>query len=304
MRLLVPPETKTTTKKPRLINYLKNPESDIVISEINRRYKKGLGTNVFVIGLSGTGKSSTSQRLSELINESRGNKFETFIVDSLLGFVKAIRKAVEGNIIVIEEVSVLFPSRRAMSKQNVAVGAIFDTVRKKRLCVISNAPIWQSIDSHMKALGHIIIETLAIKKRKKVVVSKFHLLQTNPKTGKTYMHTFQREGKDIKLMYTKMPDKKKWEEYERKKDKFMDDLYERLESQQEDIEGKEKKRLMKKVMPPLKRLTKRELFVHEEVTVRGRTQSDVARELGVTPGAIWLTIRNIEKKTKVSQSET
>jgi len=132
------------------------PEADVVVKHINSRFKKGLNTNIFIIGLSGSGKSSTSQRVGEIVIESRPKEnIKMTCVDSLLGLLEAIRNSNPGDIIVIEEVSVLFPSRRAMAKDNLAVGKIFDTVRKRMLCIISNAPLWNSIDGLMKSQGHI-----------------------------------------------------------------------------------------------------------------------------------------------------
>ena len=211
------------------------PEADIVIGHINGRLNKGLNTTVYIIGLSGTGKSSTSIRIAELLLDSRpeDDKPNILIVDSLLEFVKAVRASKSGDVVVIEEVSVLFPSRRAMAKENVSIAKILDTCRKKELCLIANAPLWNSIDSHMRALGHLLIETLKINKTEKVVISKFHRLQTNPMSGVTYRHTMQRAGIDVARMFTRMPDKKRWDAYEKQKDKFMDDLYNDLQNEEE-----------------------------------------------------------------------
>tara|TARA_R100001530_G_scaffold112862_2_gene79841 strand:- start:2146 stop:3024 length:879 start_codon:yes stop_codon:yes gene_type:complete len=209
------------------------PEADVVLNHINTRYKKGLNSNIYIIGLSGSGKSSTSIRLAELLFKSRDEKPSITIVDSLLELLRAIRSSKNGDIVVIEEVSVLFPSRRAMAAENVSIAKVLDTCRKKELCLISNAPLWNSIDSHMRALGHILIETLRVNKTEKVVVSKFHRLQTNPLSSKTYRHTMQRDGRDVARMFTRMPSIERWRDYENQKDKFMDELYERLEGEQE-----------------------------------------------------------------------
>lgn len=284
-------------RKPE-IDYLKYPEADVVVQNVMTRYLKGLGTNIFVIGLSGTGKSSTSQRLGELICEKRkeeGLDNEVFIVDSLLHLVRAVRNAKMGDVIVVEEVSVLFPSRRAMSKENVAIGRIMDTIRKKRIALISNAPIWGSIDSHMRALGHIIVETLAIKKRQKIVMSKFHRLQTNPRSGKTYTHTFQRAGRDVKLMYTQMPNKEKWEEYEKQKDKFMEELYESLEIQERKKIKKfvdDKEHVTAKLSRPL---TERQEQIYK-LLKKGMTQVQIAKELGTTQPSVCSNVKFMRNK--------
>ncbi len=222
---------ETADKK---IDFSKIPEADVVIRHINERFRKGLNSNIFIIGLSGTGKSSTSIRIGELLMDTRpeDKKPNITIADSLLELLRALRISKKGDIIIIEEISVLFSSRRSMTSENVSIGKVLDTCRKREVTLISNAPIWKTIDSHMRALGHILIETLRVNKREQIVVSKFHRLQTNPSSGKTYRHTMQRDGMDVSRMFTRMPDLKRWNEYEKKKDEFMDDLYEKLEDQE------------------------------------------------------------------------
>jgi len=217
---------------PIVYNFDEMPEADVVVNGVNTRLKKGLNTNIFIIGLSGTGKSSTSLRLGELISQSRKKEPSITVVDNLKELVGTVRKSRVGDVIIIEEVSVLFSSRRAMTGSNVNIGRVLDTCRKKELTIISNAPIWKSIDSHMRSMGHVMIETLRINKSEGVVVSKFFKLQTNPGSGKTYTHTMTRDGAEVARMFTRMPSKERWDEYESKKDKFMDDLYKDLENEE------------------------------------------------------------------------
>lgn len=270
----------------------KVPEADVVVRYINARFKKGLGTNVFVIGLSGTGKSSSSQRIGEIIIESRPKEeLKLFVIDSLLRLIEVIKASKQGDIIVIEEVSVLFPSRRAMGRENLAISKIFDTIRMKRLCLISNCPIWNSMDKHMRSMGHLLIQTLNIYKVQGVVVSKFHRLQTDPATGKIYTHTMTRKGKEVKLMITRMPSLERWKEYEEEKVKFMDELYDELKEQQLKKKGKPKLE-----QPKVRDLTKRELEVHTLYNVKGLTQEGVGEKLGITQQRVAKIVENIIKK--------
>lgn len=277
------------------INYLELPEADLVINHIKIRYRQGMGTNIYVIGLSGTGKSSTSQRLGELIRDGKENKSEIFLVDSLLELLKAIRIANLGDTIIIEEASVLFSSRRSMAGENVAIGKVFDTIRKKQLTIITNAPLWNGIDSHMRAMAHLLIETLKINKTQKVVISKFHKLQTNPSSGKTYRHTMRRKNVDVSRMYTRMPNIEKWNEYEQTKEKFMDDLYKELEHSEKKKKEKKSKE-MDTSEPKIKELTDQELFVHQQVNRLGTKKSDVAKKLNVSSPRITAILNNINKK--------
>ena len=280
------------------IDYSKIDECDVLIDHINKRFNKGLNTNIYVIGLSGTGKSSASMRVGEKIIGSRKGEQQLQTVDSFLGLLKAVRLFNVGGVIVIEEVSVLFPSRRAMAEENVNIGKVMDTCRKKMLCIISNAPIWTTIDSHMRAMGHLLIETLKINKKHQLVISKFHRLQTNPLTGKTYRHTMQRKRRDVSRLITKMPNKERWDAYEKSKDDFMEDLYEIMEyKQKKKKEGLDKERGL--VQPEVKDLTKKELQVHQLVNVKGLKIKKVGIEMGVTDRRIYAILKNIQTKANI-----
>lgn len=284
------------------IDYTKLPEADVVVSKVIERLNKGLNSNIFVIGLSGTGKSSTSLRLGELIQEKRKElediDQQVFVVCSLLEFVQSLRRANEGDILIIEEVSVLFPSKRAMARDNVDIGKILDTCRKRRLIIISNAPIWGSIDSHMRAMGHMLIETLRINKTQGVVVSKFHRLQTNPGSGKTYRHTMQRNGLDVARMFTFMPSKDRWKAYEEEKDKFMEELYSRIETSALKKKAKFEKEL-KQAKPRIQDLSARELQIHQLYNKEGLSQKECAERLGITQTRIHQILKRIIKKSQM-----
>jgi len=281
-------------------DFSKMEEADLVINYTNNRFDKGLNTNLFIIGLSGTGKSSTSIRIAELIVKYRGEETEIFIVDSLLDLLKALRQAREGDIIVVEETSVLFPSRRSMAEENVSINKVMDTCRKRMLTIISNAPLWNSIDSHMRALGHVLIETLRINKKQGVVISKFHRLQTNPLSSKTYRHTMTRNGIDVSRMITRMPSKERWKTYEESKDKFMEELYKRLEAKQLKKKDKEDKEF-RIANPKLKQLSPREIQVHQLVNINKLTQTETAKRLGIGQPRVCTILKEINKKCKINE---
>lgn len=286
-------------------DYSKLPEADVVVNYICSRYSKGYYTLIFTAGLPGTGKSSVDQRLAELISVAlTGENHITAdnIIDNLLEFTRFVRKAKpsEVNICVLEEVSVLFPSRRAMSGDNVALARILDTCRKKKVIILANAPLWTSIDSHMRALGHLYIETLRIHKKIGIVISKVLRLQTNPSSGKTYYHYLSRKGREVQRIFTQKPQLDTWNEYEKKKDKFMDELYERLEheaKQKKDKALKEMGKLPKREMD--KRLTPQELKVYDLVVVQKKTYRETAEAIGKSKSLIGHIMGKIEQKTNI-----
>lgn len=283
------------------IDFSKIAESDVIVNYVVQRFNKGLGTIIFVIGLPGTGKSSTCARLAELISIALHGENKITVdnfVDSQLEFLSFVRNVQYlGSCCIPDEFGVLFPARRAMSKDNVSGGKVFDTVRKKQMIILANAPLLGSMDSHMRALGDILVETLRINRTQKVVVSKALRLQTNPRSGKTYLHRFQRNGREVHRMYTYQCNEQLWKDYEHKKDRFLDDLYEKLKFESE----KQSIKLMKEMgkIKPVRPLTANEIMAYQLVFVKKMTHQKASEVMGVTRNRITAIVANIEKKSGI-----
>ena len=286
----------------RNIDYKNLPEADVVINYIKMRKNKGFYTLILTSGLPGTGKSSMDLRLAELASlELTGENIitEENIIDDVLGLIKFIKNANEKKvcIAVIEEISVLFPSRRAMSHDNVTIGKILDTARKKQVILFANAPLWTSVDSHIRALGNIYIETLRINRKEGVVIAKALRLQTNPGSGKTYFHWLKRKTKEVQRIFVKKPNSDTWKKYEDRKDSFMDELY-------EDLRKKTMKKLGKKEKPKsVKPMTTREMEVYELVIRKGLMQKEAAKQMGISPVSVHYLLKKVKKKAKYESDE-
>ena len=285
------------------LDYNTMAESDVIIDYVHTRHSQGLYTFILTTGLPGTGKSSKDQRLAELIYERLGTgKFKADdIVDSLLDLLRRIRKIKKpGEIIIIEEMSVLFPSRRAMSRDNVDIARVLDTIRKKRVILIANAPLYTSIDSHIRAMANILTETIRINKTQKFVVYKGWKLQTNPGSGKTYKHTFRRGGRDVNRLVTRQPDKDVWTIYEGRKDVFMDKLYARIESDTKEREEKLEKR---KHIGPIRNieLTEKEKETYNLFYNKKLNLTQIAEKLGNGVGLISKRLQRVREKVELSK---
>ena len=285
----------------RRINYSKLPEADVVIDYIEARKKKGLYSLVLTSGLPGTGKSSSDLRLAELISIRLTGKniiTEENVIDDVLPLIKFLKNAREDKvcIAVIEEISVLFPTRRAMSHDNVVVGKLLDTARKKQIILLANAPLWSAIDSHIRALGNVYIETLRINKREGVVICKPLRLQTNPKTGKTYFHRLRRKGKDVHRIIFRKPNNKTWDDYELRKDKFIDDLYEDLKNKTLKKRGKPE---VKKIVRPI---TPLEMNVYDRVVRKGWSKTETAKDLKISNPRVTVIMKNLKKKMNFEEN--
>lgn len=278
---------------------LTQPESDLVVNHVVDRYRKGLYTLIMITGLPGTGKSSTCFRLKELIVASFPNKKNKIaIIDSLADLARfAMESNFEDiNIGICEEVSTLFPSRRAMAGDNVDLAKVLDTCRKKRIILVANAPLWPSIDSHMRAMGNIYVETLKIYKRVGIVISKFFRLQTNPGTGKTYTHTMLRNGREVKRMYTRMPNAEDWKAYEKGKDAFMKELYIKITKRAEKRDEKEKEELGIKPKAVIMRAPTQREDTAYRMRLTGMTHQQIADKMGISRPMVTMMLQNIAKK--------
>jgi len=278
---------------------LSKPEADLVIDYTLNRKKRGLYTLIFVAGLPGSGKTSTCYRLGELITEAYEGKntmSSEKIIDSFLELTKFVINSSPDKlcVAVVEEVSVLFPSRRAMSGVNVDLARLLDTCRKKQVILLANAPLWTSIDSHMKSMGSVYIETKKIYKQAKIVYSKMFRLQTNPRTGKTYTHSFHRGDKDVRKMYTKMPNLEEWEKYEGRKDEFMKKLYDKLVIREKKRQEKDDKEIGK--YKENAGLNEEELRIYNMRVLKKMKQKDIAKKESKSQQYISIKLRDISKK--------
>ena len=230
----------------------KTEEADLMLRFLIYRFKKGFSSLILVVGARGTGKSSTCYRLSEMYNETLNPIREKMklqereygkLVDSHLGLIEFVKNAQMGDDCVLEEISVLYPSRRSMSNDSVGVSQVFDIIRKKRLVIYANTPMALSSDKNIRSSANAMVQTYKILKGEQSVLSRFWKLQPNFLSGKIYMHGFKKKGKKVDFMYTKMPNKDSWLEYERRKDNFIDETYAKLLRKAEMKNEKELKEL-------------------------------------------------------------
>jgi hypothetical protein len=294
-------KNKYHIKMLKQIDYSTIPEADVVVDFIEARKRKGLYSLILTSGLPGTGKSSIDLRLAELISLKLTGKniiTEENIIDDILPLIRFLKNAREDEvcIAIVEEISVLFPSRRAMSHDNVVIGKLLDTARKKQVILLANAPLWPSIDSHIRALGNIYLETLRINKKEGVVICKPLRLQTNPGTGKTYFHRLKRSGKDVHRIIFRRPNTKTWAGYELKKDKFIDELYEDLKNKTLKKRGKPEE---KKVVRPI---TPLEMKIYDLVVRKGMTQAMAGKELGIAQKNVCKVLQNLKKKMNFEEN--
>ncbi len=277
------------------MDFSKIEEAGAIRKEIKRQYYRGRMTIVHVIGLPGTGKSWACLRLGELVSQDLHGANEISIenvVDNLLDLLKFIRRVKKrGEIVIAEEIGVWLSSKRAMSAVNVDAGMIWDTIRKKGIIVFANNPINKDVDKKLLALSSMQVQTLSLNKRIGVTLLKPLRLQTNPDTAKTYRHRLKKNGRDVHRCWIGKPDKTLTDAYEDSKDKFLEELYERLQKKHQDRRDKELGLVASK-MGEVTQIESRRKGLYE----RGMSFAELAKIEGVTDEAVRKSVRSYESK--------
>lgn len=282
-----------------------NPkESTVILEYILRRIRKGLGVNALIIGPPGIGKSYVCLRLAERIHHAiHQEEFDvnTHVVYDLPSAFRFVRNATrKGEVLVIEEVSVMASSRRSMATENVSLNYLLDTVRKKQIILLMNAPHIKAIDKHIQRMSHLLIECLRINRREKLATVKAFTLTNSQDTGKVYKHRLKSLNKEVHRSYFGIPSKLIQQDYEVIKSEFMEGLYKRMEEKNEAKSGKKKQETLTlgRGMKPTAKQFKRYARYMET-----KDYSIVAKEEGVSTSAVRKSVESLLKRAKINVIE-
>lgn len=181
-----------------------------------------------VVGATGSGKSTLSLRLCELLQPSFNI---SQVVFSAADFVARLKEPdiVRGSCILWDECSVGFEnvgSRNFMTTINKAIGFFLQGFRCRNTATFFSAPSAMMIDSQLRALAHALIRTLRIDRQTSRVVCRYYQLQPNPlMMNKIYYHKpSDRTGKEIDILNIHKPSPGLWHDYLEKKSAWFEAL--------------------------------------------------------------------------------
>lgn len=283
----------------------KIPEYNRVIDYIYARFLKGLYSLILIGGKPGSGKSYSGLRLCERLSELTDISFNIKnVCDSLLSFLETVMNSEIGECILLEEISVLFPSRRSMAEENVAIAKILDTCRKKRLIIIANCPSIMSADSLIRSHCSVYLETLKTYRRMKICIMKGYKYQVNVRSQKAYFHRFKtKDGRDIHLIYCNKPSDEITSAYEKSKDEFLSKLYDRLKTKALEKEAKEIKKIEKNLEVSFgNNLTKREQQLFQLKYIENKKQVEIVGIMGLSKGRVSNINSSLKSKIKISEN--
>lgn len=211
-------------------------EGDILMRYIRGRLKRFKTTTIVLTGGLGTGKSYTCLRIAELWYKFNFNK-EFPIENVCFDIGEAMKlltsgKLKKGEIIIIEEAGVNINAKDFQSKVNRFFNFYMQAFRQKQVMVLFNCPVFDMIDKSTRILVNANFITQKIDRKRKLCIVKPFIHQLNQQTGKVYTKylrvwangTGYGFRSPIKNMEFSLPSEKLVGEYERKKERFLDQL--------------------------------------------------------------------------------
>jgi len=210
-------------QEPILIQYIKD--------RVTKRNKNFL---MLFVGSTGSGKSYSALRLSEMLDSTFTIERCCFkakeFMNCINGLVERAEKGevIKGYVVLWDEFGVEHSAREFMTISNRVINYFFQTSRHLNLIVIMTVPLLSFIDSNTRKLCHGIGEMQGINSHDKTATVKCKMLQTNVMTGKEYPK-YLRYRKKSKMFVSKkikfnLPSKELRELYEQKKREFTTQL--------------------------------------------------------------------------------
>ena len=261
-------------------------------SYILRRIKTNKNFLCVVTGSTGSGKSYSALREGETLDSNFDIDNVCFTPQQLMDLVNGVKKELKkGAFILYDEVQVTHGHLDYRSMQSKMLNYLLQTFRHRNFILFMTSPHFSYINASARKLFHCRMETIHIKPKLKLCKLKPLLLQTNQSTGKVYQKYLRVsiKGKGtfpLKSVSVRLPSKELIEAYEKKKDKFTDDLNIKITRELKEVESGESK---------VKPLTTRQQEIYNFIK-QGGTLKDMVKEFSIAEQTLKDHIEYINKK--------
>lgn len=197
-----------------------------------------------VVGREGTGKSYTAMTIAKIVDP-------TFRADRVFFSPKRLLETLQsdqydaGTAVVVDEAGVGVGARTWYEKEQVVFNQALQTARDDNLAVLFTLPRLNELDSQTRGRLHAVIEMVEVKANK-YAKAKWFNISLSRKTGRQKIyHKYPRlevNGTTDKVQYVKFgpPHADLVQQYEGRKARFKDELYEDAISQYEADEDEDK----------------------------------------------------------------
>jgi len=221
------------------------------------------GKFILATGQPGSGKSMAMARLAEKVDDDFS--IERIAIGKITPFIGLLQQALDGKLphgscILADEAGVFISAREWQTSQNRILSLIFQTIRKLGILVLMTVPAKRMIDIHGQILMKYYGTGRYIDYKKKRSIFSFYAIKYNDWEDMLTRHLLRDEnGEKVNLWELALPNKcLDFEEYEKKKDEMLGELFERarkvftkIESEDNngDKKGKGKRELLYPKVP-------------------------------------------------------
>ena len=205
----------------------------------SQRLKRNRNIISVTTGSTGSGKSLFDLRRAEISYRKRFN--EDFPIANVCFSVRELMRRIQsgelrkGEIIILEEAGVNVGSADWQNSVVKMFNYLLQSFRSMNICVYLNLPMFSMLSKQARELSHCHITTMYIDYITNEVVVKAKALQWNQATGKCYAKLFKfkkcKRTAKIKTLRYKLPSDELRELYEKKKQKFLDNMTEKFSTE-------------------------------------------------------------------------
>lgn len=190
------------------------------------------GKFILTTGQPGSGKSMAMARLAEKIDDDFS--IDRIAIGKITPFIDLLHQALDGKLrhgscILADEAGVFISAREWQTSQNRILSLIFQTIRKLGVLVLMTVPAKRMIDIHGQILMKYYGTGRYIDYEKKRSIFSFYSIHYNDWDDKLTRHLLRDEnGEQVNLWELALPTKcLDFEEYEKKKDEMLGELFAR-----------------------------------------------------------------------------
>lgn len=201
-----------------------------------------------IVGKTGAGKSWLSIAIAQALDRTKGSGSRFKQENITFGanqFAEAVnRDQPKGGFIIVDDAGLSLYSREALNREVVNLSKIFQSVRFKNRGIILTLPSWAMLDKNVRRLTDAYIEVLDWDQSTKETIFKFQWVYASPLGDTIYRRYpvrkiesstrigFQFNTTERQLQSTfPIASKSLLNLYEKRKEKFMNNMYQRFETE-------------------------------------------------------------------------
>ena len=255
---------------------------------IHHRIKNNKNCLIITVGSTGSGKSYSNLRLATDADDTFDMTRGCFSPEEFMGITDSGTLKKKGAAILYDDAGISLNSKNWYDITNKMINYYLQIARADNQILFFNTPDISFLDSSARKLFHMMLETVGIDYKRKVVRIKPKFLQVNKTSGKVYAkYIIVKRGvgfgskRKIKVIEVPMPKQNLVDAYEIKKAMFV-------------------KRLKKDIMQAistknLKELTDRQYTIYNARKM-GVDEEEIAKNLNISVRSVYYHEEAIKKK--------